>query len=171
MDKQGRSIGSSDIKKLFHFIEEFGWLMSSYSSLDLQSVAKEVRDQLSQNDSSNVEAVSNYVSSNPNKHFLVGVLPRLLIDESLFVTNEDIANFALSVMDVNIPHYHKKSKFELIGHIVCKTNNLDDVALTKLVRALAVLTEKGDEARSLIKRRKNENFGWNAIIQELASNQ
>jgi hypothetical protein len=162
------SANDVDNRKLFMFLEELSWLLSSYSDLNLKTAVRDIRNRLF-HEFDAASAVGSYASPNPNKQFLVGVLPRVLNDEALFPTNEDISEFALSVMKVRIPRYHKKSKYELIGHIVCQTNELDERGLSKLVHALAVLTGGDEKVRKLIKQRKDQNFGWNAIIQELAA--
>jgi hypothetical protein len=151
------------------FLEELGWLITSYSNVDLKLAADLLIERADQSTSAARSAVGSYASSNPNKHFLVGALPRVLTDETLFPTNEDIAEFARSVMDLTIQRYDKKSKYEIIGHIVCETDRLDDRKLAKLVSALATLTEGGDKTRTLIRQRKAQNFEWNEIIQELAN--
>jgi hypothetical protein len=150
------------------FLEELSWLLSSYSDINLTAGVRNLRNRIL-HEFDAAAAVGSYESPNPNKQFLVGVLPRVLNDEALFPTNEDIAEFANSVMKVRIPRYHKKSKYELIGHIVCQTNDLDEKGLSKLVHALSILTGGDEKVRRLIKQRKDQNFGWNAIIQELAS--
>ncbi len=157
---------SADTSKYNRFIEEFAWLLASYSDLDWKNFSL-----LSKQWGSELEArvaVGGHVSSNPNKHFLVGVLPRLFNDPKLFPTNEDIATFAMTVMSLKIPRYHKKSKYEIIGHIVCQTDTLDDKELSKLVSALGKIAEGDETTRNLIRQRKEENFAWNSIIQELA---
>ena len=158
---------SRNLRRFARFLEEMSWLMANYIDLDFRDLSMMLHDRL-EDLSKAEEKVSSLVSSNPNKHFLVGVLPRLFVDKSLFPTNDDIAQFALSVMDVKIPRYNKKSKYELIGHVLCQTNDLNDIRLNKLVKALAVLAEGDDRAKKLIKERKEQSFGWNAIIQELA---
>lgn len=90
------------------------------------------------------------------------------MDETLFPTNEDVAQFAESVMALRIPRYGKKSKYEIIGHIVCETDALNDQKLAKLVSALAALADGDDRTKRLIRERKEQQFEWNAIIQELA---
>lgn len=158
---------STNTQRLTRFLEEFSWLLESYSDLDLIGAAKNI----SNNDNKLSEAkvaVGNYESSNPNKHFLVGVLPRLFTDQTIFPTNDDISQFAKNVMDVSIPYSGKKSKYEIIGHIVCQTDKLNDYELTKLVKALAKISNNDSETKELIKMRKKENYSWNDIIQELA---
>jgi hypothetical protein len=157
---------SIDMNKYNRFIEELAWLLASYSDLDWKNVSLYSKHASSELEAS--VAVGGYVSSNPNKHFMVGVLPRLFSDPKLFPTNEDIANFAMTVMNLKIPRFHKISKYEIIGHIVCQTDTLDDKELSKLVRALGKIAEGDETTRNLIKQRKEENFAWNYIIQELA---
>lgn len=149
------------------FLEELSWLMASYAGTDFRAMARYLNRRL-RTVSDARESVGGYVSKNPNKHFLVGVLPRLFMDEGLFPTNEDIAQFAKGVMKVELLRYHKKSRFELIGIIVCETDKLNDSELDELVSALDVLVTKGDKAKKLVMQRKKELYGWNAIIQELA---
>jgi hypothetical protein len=74
-------------------------------------------------------------------------------------------------MDLKISRFHKISKYEIIGHIVCQTESLDDKKLSKVVSALAKLAEDDEKTKNLIKKRKEENFDWNAIIQEIAAGQ
>jgi len=150
------------------FLEELSWLMTTYSDLDFGALSNLVEKRIGEGFEAKA-AIGGHISSNPNKHFLVGVLPRLFNDSYLFPTNEDIAQFALSVMDLNISRYHKISKYEIIGHIVCETDSLNDDKLSKLVKALSKLAEGDERTKNLIKKRKEENFGWNAIIQEIAT--
>ena len=159
---------SRDIRKVRSFIEEFSWLLASYSNVDFRAIP-EVLAQHEKSFSAAHIAMGSYASSNPNKHFLVGALPRLLKDNTLFPQNADIAEFAASVMDVHIPRHDKRSKYELIGLIVCETEHLNDANLDKLVSALAAITDGDSRTKSIIKQRKQQNFEWNAIIQELAA--
>lgn len=166
-DNKSKRKKIQDPNKFKSFLEEMSWLLASYSNVDFKKMP-DVINKYFTTVSKPGAAIGHYVSDNPNKHFLVGVLPRLFIDESLFSTNEDIAQFAKTVMKVNLQRYNKKSRYDLIGTIVCATNNLDDYELGELVRALDLLTKKSDKVKNLILRRRKENYGWNAIIQELA---
>ncbi len=149
------------------FIEELAWLFKSYSSLEATVIAKVLAGS-ALGDTAATAAVGGYASANPNKQFLVGALPRVFMDETLFPTNEHIAQFAESVMALHIPRYGKKSKYEIIGHIVCETDALNDRKLEKLVSALSALADGDDRTKRLVRDRISQNFEWNAIIQELA---
>jgi len=164
---KSRKTKSQDPRKLKSFLEEISWLLASYSDIDFKAMPQVLKKYFSAI-SDDGAAIRQYVSDNPNKQFLVGVLPRLFIDDSIFATNEDIAQFAKSVMKLELVRYNKKSRYELIGTIVCEANNLDDYELNELVRALALITKKMDTVKKFIIQRRNEHFGWNTIIQELA---
>jgi hypothetical protein len=115
------------------------------------------------------EQFAPYLPENPNVYFLVGTLPKLFSDERLFPSNEDIADFAGAALKVRIPRWEKKSKFELIGHIVCRTAELSDIEVSDLVKALQRLIANGDSARKLIRDSKQSGLSWNEIIQQLSS--
>lgn len=109
-----------------------------------------------------------YQSGDPNKHFLIGALPRLLLDRNLFPANDDIVDFATSALKLEMK-VEKRARFEIIGKIVCETDDLDERQLTDLVRALEKLV--GDEATiaDMVKRKKAGSFSWNETLQELLS--
>ena len=169
-DKQQRKTKKdkiTDPAKIKAFFEELSWLLATYSNIDFKSMPNTIGKYFSTFTKESI-VMRQYISDSPNQHFLVGILPSVLNDESLFATNEDIAQFAKTVMKVNLLRYGKKSRYELIGTIVCETNKLNDFELTELVNALTVLARKKDKAKSLIAKRRQENYGWNMIIQELA---
>lgn len=152
-----------EIKRVKSFFEEFSWLISSYSDVNFKKVSNIFK---AATNKANVK-VKNFANKSTNKQYLVGVLPELLNDMSIFVTNEDIANFSKTVLEVDIPNYAKKSRYELIGHIVCQTNALDDYKLSDLVKALEVIVAQGEKGKIILKEKKNNNFAWNSIIQDL----
>src|SRR5690606_27194321 len=98
---------------------------------------------------------------------LVGTLPSFLVDEELFPTNEDIAEFSVSILNIHIPRWQKKSKYELIGHIVCNVNEASPGKISRLLEALdEVLDERGDAKRKIASDRKSGR-SWNQVIQEI----
>jgi hypothetical protein len=156
-----------EILKLKRFIEELAWLMESYSKIDLKKAAMLIDESIGET-SEVRKAMGAYESQNPNIHFLIGVLPSLFLDESIFKTNDDIADFAADILEVNIPRHQKKSKYEIIGHIVCETSRINEKRLDKLVRALSVLIND-EKGKKIIAERKRDNssFSWNDMIQSL----
>ena len=154
------------IRQAIDFIEELSWLLESKKSLDLKNVPNLLREAIGTD--SDLDAVAGqYASPDPNKHFLIGVLPRLFQDQKLFPTNEDIADFGRSVLNLAVTRYDKRSKYELIGLIVCETNNLNDEGLSDLVRALANITGSRDKIDRIIQAKKEGSFSWNEAIQRI----
>ncbi len=100
-------------------------------------------------------------------HMLVGSLPSFLVDEELFPTNEDIAEFALSILDIRIPRWQKKSKYELIGHIVCNVNEASPSKVSRLTSALEKILDERGETKSKIAKERKSGRGWNEVIQNL----
>ena len=102
---------------------------------------------------------------------MVGILPLVLRDESLFPTNGSIAEFAISALGMPMLRWEKKSKFELIGEIVCNAIDLDDGELSKLVEALSVLARGDSLAKAIVLDAHTTKRGWNEIIQSLLTQQ
>ena len=117
--------------------------------------------------SSNTSAVArSYQSSDPNKHFLIGSLPRLLLDRELFPSNEDIVDFATAALRLEMK-VEKRARFEIIGKIVCETDALDEQHLTDLVRALERLVGDKERMAVMVEKKKTGSFSWNETLQEL----
>jgi hypothetical protein len=108
-----------------------------------------------------------YQSVDPNKHFLIGVLPSLFQDRDLFPQNEDIVDFAATALELPMNRAEKRSRYEIIGKVVCETDQLDERRLTTLVTALERLV--GDKTRiaAMAEKKKSGHFSWNETIQEL----
>lgn len=156
----------SEANKLKRFLEEFSWLVETYSKLDFKKASVSIDENLGET-SEVRKAIGIYESDNPNIHFLTGVLPSLFLDDTLFRTNDDIAEFASAVLGLDIPRYYKKSKYEIIGHIVCETNKLNEKELDKLVAALSRLVNNEIGKKLLAKKKKDGSFSWNKMIQDL----
>lgn len=157
----------SEPRTLLKFVEELAWLLSSYEDLDfraLGSLGAEVAR--SQKAVSNLKNHSNTHRA-PTAQLLVGTLPGLLTDEVLFPQNEDIVEFSVVALGINIPRWKKKSKYELIGHIVCHTDTADQFRLDSLVHILnSMVSDRGEIKRDLEAQRKS-GLSWNEVIQKL----
>ncbi|MCP4696796.1 MAG: hypothetical protein GY862_08095 [Gammaproteobacteria bacterium] len=165
-NKGGKMLSKQETQKLKRFLEEFSWLMDTYSKVDFKK-ASELIDESLRKTLEVRKAVGVYESKNPNTQFLTGVLPSLFLDESLFRTNDDIAEFASAVLKLKISRHNKKSKHEIIGLIVCETNRLNEKELDKLVQALSLLVNDEKGKKILVEKKKNSSFGWNEMIQSL----
>ncbi|WP_141415216.1 hypothetical protein [Caenispirillum bisanense] len=157
---------SQDPRKFARFIEELHWLLESNRDIDFKYMLKPL---LSPENHSNTKSYrfDEFMPDNPNKQMLVGVLPVMFSDERLFPNNEDIADFSATVLNAKIPRWEKKSKYEIIGHIVCHTAEADDQRLEKIARALSKIASGSSGRNYLIAASRIEKKGWNEIIQEL----
>lgn len=153
-------------RKAIKFFEELVWLLDAQKGLKLKDVPKILRDAMV-SPSSAGRVAAEYTSPNPNIHFLIGVLPRLFQDEKLFPTNALIASFATDVLSIPVSRFEKRSKYELIGLIVCETDKLSDEKLAALVKALATLTGNEEKMKTIRDAEKTTDFSWNEAIQSL----
>ncbi|MCP4744885.1 MAG: hypothetical protein GY874_01915 [Desulfobacteraceae bacterium] len=154
------------LKKATNFLEELSWLLDSRKGIDLKQVVSFLQESVKEQNKIKKFA-KEYRSPNPNKHFLIGVLPRLFQDTRLFPLNESIAMFAEEVLEINISRHEKRSKYELIGLIVCKTESLSDEKLSNLVDALSQITGSEEKLEKFRQERKQVDFSWNETIQKL----
>ncbi|MFW5437858.1 hypothetical protein [Paenibacillus apiarius] len=161
LDKKKRT----EINRAIDLFEELIWLIDSKKNIRLKEVPGNLRTLLDSPESNNVS--QKYKSSNPNIHFLIGTLPRLFKDEGLFPNNSSIANFAEEILNINVTRPEKRSKYELIGLIVCETDNLSDDQLIELVKALSRITGDGDSLTKLKEKKNKDNFSWNEAIKSL----
>jgi hypothetical protein len=170
MNEKSKNKKISDATKLRHaidFVEELSWLLESKGKLKLSEIPEILRNNLGS--SENVKSsTSKYISPNPNIHYLIGVLPRLFQDTKIFQKNEDIVVFANEVLKIEINRSDKRSKYELIGLIVCECNELNDEALEALVYALTKITGDSEKIRQMAKEKSSVGFSWNETIRRLA---
>ena len=151
-----------------NLIEELSWLLESNKSLSLKDVAEVIREQ-SQLTNSNLKnkVASKYASSNPNKQFLVGALPALLQDNSLFKSNSEMLDFAEDVLKLLPSRAAKRSRTEYIGWIICEVSNLNDKDLESLVNSLSAIVGDELKLKKMKAAKKEPNFSWNNTIQSL----
>lgn len=110
--------------------------------------------------------INTYQSPDPNKHFLIGVLPRLLMDRDLFPSNEDVAQFAREALRFSISRSEKVAREDLIGKIVCRADQLDDDGLKDIVQALGGIVNNRDSIARILAQKRSGSFSWNQAIQE-----
>jgi len=158
-----------DSRTLTKFVEELSWLMSSYEDLDFRALG-ELASDLRRTDRAAL-TLHERVSSKrmPAANFLVGVLPKLFTDVKLFPTNEDIVEFAQSILTINLTRWEKKSRYELIGLIVCQTEKSTEHKIDLLIQALAAMVDERSSARSAVANQRRAGASWNEVIQRLIS--
>lgn len=161
-----RNLKRSEPKTLLRFIEELSWLLSSYEDLDFRALGT-LTDQFTVAQRATSSLRSRSADRAPTTQLLVGILPSLLTDENLFPTNEDIIEFSRVALGITVPRWNKKSKFELIGHIVCSTEQANPIRLQQLVNALGDLMDDKGETRRNLKVQRQSGLSWNEVIQKL----
>jgi hypothetical protein len=154
-----------DPRSIKKFLEELSWVLTSYSNLDFRAIAEAV----DRAESSVQRSLDGYVPKNPNIQFLIGALPGMFSDEKLFPSNEAITEFATATLNLSIPRWDKRSRYELIGLIVCETSKLDDAGLALLVKALRKVVAQDPNAEALFRNTVAHKLNWNEIIQQLTS--
>lgn len=155
---------TTDSRRLFNFVEELSWLLTSYDGTDFKALAN-----LSKEFQHAVELRNSLAhrTGAGGDDALVGVLPGLLVDERLFPSNEDIAEFASTLLSIEIPRWSKKSKYELIGHIVCHAHLAPPSRRRKLAEAMRSLVVDRDIVTKRIATDRQAGASWNEIIQSL----
>lgn len=151
------------VKQAINLIEELSWLLEKNNNVKLREIPEILREVINQGESMPLK----YKSDNPNKNYLIGVLPNLFQDQDLFKTNSDLIEFATIILKVVISRPEKRSRYELIGLIVCEVRNLNDFDLDVLVEALAEITTNEDKLKKFKESKKKSNFSWNDAIYEL----
>lgn len=158
--------GAEKMQKASMALDDLVWTLQRLNIVQLKDAAELLRTSLERNNSaSNVERT--YKSGNPNKHFLIGVLPRLFQDRQLFPQNEDIADFANAALRLEMSRTDKRSRYELIGKVVCETDSLDETELSLLVQALERLVEDNEKLAQMAEKKRTGSFSWNETLQEL----
>jgi hypothetical protein len=151
----------NDPRALGRFLEELSWLLSSYEDLDFKALPQIVEDQ-----SRSSRRFDN--ASDEDEHVqLLGTLPALFMDEELFATNEDIAEFSSHALGVSIPRWQKKSKYEIIGHVVCHAKLLNGENLRRLVGAVTKIQDRRSGERASLKKQRTMGLSWNEVIQRM----
>lgn len=165
---RGKSVtDETKVKYAIDFIEELSWLLDAKRNLKLGDIPNILRNHMTTKDDV-IGAANKYASPNPNIHYLIGVLPRLFQDKKLFPKNEDIAAFAEDVLGIDVSRVEKRSKYELIGMVVCECNDLDDSKLEEMVSALAAITGNSEKINRFVEEKKKTGFSWNETIRNLA---
>lgn len=154
----------SDPRTLRRFIEEMSWLLNSFEDIDFKALAA-----LASEPPINNSSRSGSKNRSTETINFLGRLPALFMDETLFPSNEDIVEFANHALNIEIPRWHKKSKYELIGHVVCNANLLNAQRLSKLSTAVEKIQDEISVTRDLVQIQRKSGISWNEVIQNMLS--
>ena len=155
----------SDPRELARFIEEIGWLLKTHENLDFSALADfshEVDFLLTRNRHSLVSKGSRTQTS-----VLVGVLPEFFMDPILFPANEDIVEFAFAALGMEVGRWQKKSRYEIIGQVVCHANEASPARIARLSDLLEVVVDKRTKIRREIEVDRMDGRSWSSVIKRL----
>lgn len=155
----------ADPRTLRRFVEELSWLLTTFDDLDFRALA----NLAAEGNVTKHQAGSSSKTRQNETTILIGRLPSLFMDDSLFTTNEDIVEFARHALKIDMPRWHKKSKYELIGNVVCNANLLDVDRLRQLIKAVESLQDVKSSTRDLVKNQREIGLSWNEVIQNMLS--
>lgn len=159
---------SIKIKHAIDFIEELSWFLESKSRIKLSEIPELLRNNIDTTSASSVILNQrNAISS--NTHYLIGVLPKILQDTIVFPKNDDICNFAEEVLKINVSRKDKRSRYELIGLIVCECDNLNESSLEDLVAAVSQKSNSDMFISEIAKEKDSVGFSWNETIRKMAN--
>jgi len=163
-------------EKAISTLQEVLWLLESLSPKQTKEIIMQL-DEMRKYSShglfypgEELLSLKKYTSQNEGKNFLVGVLPKFLQDQSVFPENKDVAGFAKEIFDIYIK-YEKKSRFEVIGTIVCYISEADDRKFEKVVELIAKVVTDESKVQKLSLERERVGFSWNDAIRRLSRDQ
>jgi len=155
------------IKQVANLLEELSWLLDSNKGVSLKEASMILREQNETSSSLSNNVFDKYVNKNQNKHFLVGALPSLLQDNTLFKSNSEMLDFVEDVLKLKPSRAAKRSRIEYIGWIVCEVSSLNDKGLESLVKSLSVIVGDDTLLKKIKEAKKKPNFSWNETIQKI----
>ena len=141
--------------------------MIQKKGIDLKEIPALLRSLLDSN--STLPVAEKYASPNPNKNYLIGILPNFFQDKELFKSRTDLSDFAEKVLKIKVTRVDKRSEYELIGLIICEVNNLNDSDLTSLVEVLFKITGSKEKLKQIKDAKRKANFSWNEAIKTLGA--
>lgn len=155
----------SDPRELSRFIEELSWLLKSFDGIDynaLSDYSHKMEFFLS-----NSQRLSRNSRAGQNTVVLVGILPDFLMDTTLFPSNEGIVEFADAALGLPINRWHKKSRYEIIGQIVCHTNDASPNKVRILSELIEEMQDNKTKIRKVIETNREQGQSWSEVIGRL----
>lgn len=142
-----------------NFIEDLCWLLDSKKNINFSEVVKLVEDMKDIKKNNNTD-------SNVDTQELVGILPQILGDSTLFKTNRSLWQFSNEVLKIDILNWEKRSRNEMIGVIICNVMESEEVAngISKYILSNILINK--EKFLKIQKEKENEHnqFMWNDAI-------
>lgn len=161
-------LSKKEVKDLVNLVEEFSWLISKYKTTDFKNLKYSLLESTVDNSHTLSMNIDRYADKNLSKNYLIGVLPKFFQDKELFEKNNDLADFA-ACLGIHLRYPEKKSRYEIIGTIICVLSEMDELHLSKFVRAIDLLT-KDERLLNDVKmmKRYSTTYDWNDLIRSLS---
>lgn len=152
-----------EFEKSINFLEDLCWLLDSGKNNNYGELIKIISDMKK----SHENTISNQLGQEPDE--LVGVLPRLLTDKALFDTNNALATFSAEVLGIEILNWHKRSRNEMIGVIICKVQESEEIRNGISSYVLTNILKNKEQIKKIQKETKDSHnqFLWNDAIHKI----
>lgn len=122
--------------------------MGIKSNQDIRSLIREIVTEVIVQSSKEVKAsrgkISKSTTKNDKLESLIGTIPFILLNKSIFQKNQDIADFAFKI-GVDIPQAHKKKIDDLIGRVITSIAEFSPTKIKKLNQAILELKKSNRE--------------------------
>lgn len=151
-----------ELEKSLNFLEDLCWLLDSGKKNNYSEIIKLLSDL-----KNNILSVNSSISSNTEE--LVGILPKLLTDLTLFDTNRALAQFSDEILGIKILNWHKRSRNEMIGVIICKVQESSEIREGISSYLLADILKNKEQIKKIQKETEDSNhqFLWNDAIRQI----
>lgn len=157
--KQDSKKSKMELNKSISFIEDLCWLLDSQKSINYSEILKILGD---------IKKNTNNLLV-PSTDELIGILPQLLTDKTLFTTNKSLAQFSDEILGIEILNWHKRSRYEMIGVIICKVQESPQIASGISTYVLTNILQNKEKIRKYQKQKEKEKaqFLWNDAIHKI----
>lgn len=155
----------SDPRELARFVEELSWLLKSFEDIDYNALSNFSHQ--AEFFLSNSEKFRRSSSIDQSAMVLVGILPNFLMDNKLFPANEGIVEFAEAALDLTLKRWQKKSRYEIIGQIVCHTNEASPEKIARLSEIIEEMHDNKTGIRKVIESNREQGRSWSEVIGRL----
>lgn len=164
-------MSKKELKDLLNLMEEFSWVISKYKTVDFKSVQSNLINIINEQDNydTNLMSFKRYRDKDSNKNYLIGVLPKFFQDKELFEKNLDLAQFA-ECLGIFLNNPEKKSRYEIIGTMLCNISEMNELSLERFVKAIELLLVN-ESLLNDIKQMKSihkNSYNWNEVIKVLS---
>lgn len=145
------------------FIEDLCWLLDSKKNMNFAEAAKIVDDMKKEERSQKKENIEQLSED------IIGILPRLLVDTTLFGSNKMLNQFADEILGIEIRNWEKRSRNEMIGVIICEIQGSYNKKRGVSLYLLENILKKKEEIFKFQKKNETEknSFRWNDAIHQI----